>query len=521
MWNIAFSWACLMCVCLMCVSSACKFDPSSSLETGIVCRVTKPAALVLNEQTAQVIQAAFRHASFPDINGERAVRFLGKVTYGLTNIQISNMSIERSEVELRGDDAVNILIKNVSASFQGTLSYGYGAWFVNVGQSIDFEIHSSTDLVVNTKLTCNNRRVAADTSDCYLTFHKLLLHLHGNKQPGWIKQLFTDFISFTLKLVLKSQICKEINYVANLLADFIQYRAENFLSDGDIGVNIDLTELPVIKDNYMESHHKGLLRYKNLSVYYNSSTFSPSLLTEDRMLYFWFSENVLSSLALAAFLDERFVLLLRGPELQELIRDDSTEAHQEILQEIFQEMSTIHFLTKVWSLAAPKIRITPKGTEVTSSVAVHLYTSVDGNHTATHLYFEADVIATIQASYADKKLMLHRVDSIVHIKNDISSLQTSLDKEDMRDFLHKMVSAFGIPAVIKRLEPALTSLMDSKGLDLFEIRNAEIIPHEGYLIVKLDFGFPHHLLVDFLKKSMDKKSTAVTPSPMPSPTTSV
>ncbi|XP_073515675.1 cholesteryl ester transfer protein [Phyllobates terribilis] len=479
------------------ISSACEFTPSSTQETGIVCRVTKPAALVLNEKTSEVIQAAFRHASFPNITGEKAVRFLGKVTYGLTNIQISNLSIESSEVDLKEDDAVEIMIKNVSASFKGTLNYGYGTWFVQVEHAIDFEIFSSTDLQVNTKLTCGNNHVAADTSDCYLTFHKLILHLHGDKQPGWFKQLFTDLISFTLKLVLKGQICKEINYVANLLADFIQDRAENFLSYGDIGLNIDLTDFPVIKENYLESHHKGLLAYKNLTVSYNDSIFSPSLLTDDRMLYFWFSEQVLDSLMMAYFLDQHLALNLTGEELKDILQNDNDASHQEILQEILQKQAANDISAKVWSLTAPRIKITPKGTIVTSSVAVHISVT-----SSSDLYFETETVTAVQASYADKKLKLHPSNPLVSIKNLRNSLSVSMNEDQIKQFLQTVVSEFGIQAIVNRLEPALTSLMDSKNLNLFEIINPEIIPHEGYLIVQLDFGFPHHLLVDFLKRTL-------------------
>lgn len=74
------------------------------------------------------------------------------------------------------------------------------------------------------------------------------------------------------------QICKEINKVANILADFIQDRAgqcaedllicrkaserrvcvftDQFLSYGDIGVDIGITTAPVINANYVESYHK-------------------------------------------------------------------------------------------------------------------------------------------------------------------------------------------------------------------------------------------------------------------------
>ncbi|XP_032629938.1 cholesteryl ester transfer protein [Chelonoidis abingdonii] len=488
---------------LISTAVACTSEESSLNLTGIVCRMTKPAALVLNQQTAQVIQAAFRHATYPDISGEKSMVFLGKVAYGLTNIQINDLSIENSEVDFKEDDAIDIAIQNVTASFKGTLSYGYsGAWFVKLTHSIDFEIESSIDLQINAKLTCAKGWVAADTSDCYLIFHKLTLHLQGDKQPGWLKQLFTDFISFTLKLVLKGQVCNEINSLAQLLADFIQDRAANFLQDGLIGVDISLASFPVIKANYMESHHKGLLLYKNYSVVFNDSMFAPSLLSESRMLYFWFSDQVLNSLALAAFLDERLVLTITGEELREMFEMEDMEAYQGIVQEIFQGTSYNDSLAKVWSLTPPQIILQPEGTIVKSSVAVELSIFSQGAEPTVVLYFEKEVTVTIQSAYVEKKLVLHLADSVIEPKVFKCALERSGDDRSLRHFLQKTISVVGIPEVISRIEPALTSLMNSKGLNLFDIKNPEIITKEGYLIIQLDFDFPHHLLVDFLKKTL-------------------
>ncbi|XP_006721187.1 cholesteryl ester transfer protein isoform X1 [Homo sapiens] len=229
----------------------------TSHEAGIVCRITKPALLVLNHETAKVIQTAFQRASYPDITGEKAMMLLGQVKYGLHNIQISHLSIASSQVELVEAKSIDVSIQNVSVVFKGTLKYGYTtAWWLGIDQSIDFEIDSAIDLQINTQLTCDSGRVRTDAPDCYLSFHKLLLHLQGEREPGWIKQLFTNFISFTLKLVLKGQICKEINVISNIMADFVQTRAASILSDGDIGVDISLTGDPVITASYLESHHK-------------------------------------------------------------------------------------------------------------------------------------------------------------------------------------------------------------------------------------------------------------------------
>ncbi|XP_038609609.1 cholesteryl ester transfer protein [Tachyglossus aculeatus] len=488
---------------LLGASRACDLRPPFSLSrTGIVCRITKPATLVLNQETTKVIQKAFQRAEYPDIKGEKTMLFLGKVEYGLYNIQISNLTIASSEVELNEDKSMSITIQHVSVTFQGTLKYGYtGAWLLKVSHAIDFEIESSIDLQINTRLTCNHGKVWADTSDCYLTFHKLLLHLHGDKQPGWIKQLFTDFISFTLKLVLKAQVCKEINTLSNIMAEFVQDTAADFLRNGDIGVDISLTQAPDITTGYIESHHRGLLIYKNHSGPTWDSTFSPGLIPDSRMLYFWFSDQVLNALALAAFLDQRLVLTLAGKEFEAvMLNSRGLEEHQDTLREILQGSSYSDAQVEIKSVAAPEITCQPEGTVVKSSVAVVVRVSLQDPTEA--FYFEEDVTTTIQASYEHKKLILHLSDSQIHLKTFRSASKLSASDESIQDFLKVITAMVGAPMVISRIEPALTELMDSKGLNLFEIINPEILTKEGYLLLQMDFGFPQHLLVDFLKTIM-------------------
>ncbi|XP_033613779.1 cholesteryl ester transfer protein isoform X5 [Fukomys damarensis] len=247
--------AALLSLALLDSVHACSTSPPSAV--GIVCRITKPAFLVLNQETAKVIQTAFQRASYPDIKGEKAVVLLGHIKYGLHNIQISHLTIASSQVELAEAKSIDISIQNVSVIFKGTLNYGYmSAWGLSINQSVGFEIDSAIDLQINTQLICDSGRVRTDALDCHLSFHKLLLNLHGEHEPGWIKRLFTNFISFTLQLVLKGQVCKEISVISNGMADFVQSRAASILSDGDIGVDISLTGLPIITATYLESHHK-------------------------------------------------------------------------------------------------------------------------------------------------------------------------------------------------------------------------------------------------------------------------
>uniref|UniRef100_A0A2K5LSR6 Cholesteryl ester transfer protein n=1 Tax=Cercocebus atys TaxID=9531 RepID=A0A2K5LSR6_CERAT len=409
----------------------------TSHKAGIVCRITKPALLVLNQETAKVIQSAFQRANYPNITGEKAMMLLGQVKYGLHNIQISHLSIASSQVELVEAKSIDVSIQNVSVVFKGTLKYGYTtAWGLGIDRSVDFEINSAIDLQINTQLTCDSGRVRTDAPDCYLSFHKLLLHLQGEREPGWIKQLFTNFISFTLKLVLKGQICKEINVISNIMADFVQTRAASILSDGDIGVDISLTGDPIITASYLESHHKAVLET-------------------------WgFNTN------------------------------------QEIFQEVVggfpsQAQVTVH------CLKMPKISCQNKGVVVNSSVMVKfLFPRPDQQHSVAYT-FEEDIMTTVQASYSKKKLFLSLLDFQITPKT-VSNL-TESSSESVQSFLQSMITTVGIPEVMSRLEAVFTALMNSKGLSLFDIINPEIITRDGFLLLQMDFGFPEHLLVDFLQ----------------------
>uniref|UniRef100_H2TI16 Cholesteryl ester transfer protein n=1 Tax=Takifugu rubripes TaxID=31033 RepID=H2TI16_TAKRU len=429
---------------------ACLEDPASAYRfTGAVCRLTYPAAVVLNEKTTKVIEAAFQHARYPNLKGEKSLSFVGTIRYGLENLEVHNLSIGASEFELHPNEGISMEISNVSAVFRGTIQYGYGSWLVSVANSIDFEIQSQIDLGINPKLHCKEGKVAADTSDCYLRFDKLLLHLQGDKEPNWLKKLFTDFISFTVKMAIKGQICKEINKVANILADFIQDTAEHFLSDGDISMDIGVTAAPIITANYIESYHKGLTKYNNGSAVINDSVFHPKQLTENRMLYFWLSGQ--------SFLNcgHCVILLLLWPPCRLCFICC-------LLDVASPELS-------VWSSSVPFLNTSTRGTSVWSKAAGTLQCGNQGKPT---LYFE---MVNKQLNYRCQEEF---------IKNKANS--------------HPTIQLLSVPV----LEIALTRLLDKQGVYLFDIFNPEVLPQDGFVVIEMDFGFPHHLLVEFLKKTL-------------------
>ncbi|KAM8861643.1 cholesteryl ester transfer protein [Synchiropus picturatus] len=481
-------------------SHCCRQDPASAFRlTGVACRLTHPAAAVLNEKTTKVVEAAFQHARYPSVKAEKSM-LIGKVAYGLDNLEIHNLTIGGSKFDLLPGEGINLEIGNVSALFNGTLKYSYGSWLVNVAHAVTFEIDSQIDLGIKPKLYCGAAgNVAADTSDCYLNFDRLRLHLQGDREPNWLKKLFTDFISFTVKMVIKRQICQEINKVANILAEFVQERAEQFLKDGDISVDINLTAPPVITNNYIESYHKGLTKFNGSSATIDDSVFHPRQLTQHRMLYFWVSDQLLNPVMAAAHKDGRFSLNISGPELADLFQPTIVPSTPQLFQKCL--LGSGGSRLAVWSSQVPFLNTSTAGTRVWVEASGRLWC---GDQDQPTLFFQTAVSVDVTASYAEKRLSLHgKLPEIAVLHAEVPGHSQS--GEETADYITEAVGKVGIPKVLSVLESEITRLLDKQGTNLFDIYDPEVLPRDGYVLVQMDFGFPHHLLVEFLMRTLQQQ----------------
>ncbi|GLD53512.1 cholesteryl ester transfer protein [Lates japonicus] len=346
---------------------------------------------------------------------------------------------------------------------------------------------------------CGGGKVAADYIRLLPELSWLICIFRRHERPNWLKKLFTDFITFTVKLVIKGQICKEINKVANIYwLNSHKNTAEEFLSDGDITVDIGVTAAPVITANYIESYHKGVTNYNNTSAVINDSVFHPRQLTENRMLYFWVSDQVFNPMIAAAHQDGRFQLNISGAELTELFKTSLSSATPEFIRECLLESGSPEL--RVWSSSVPFPNTSTWGTTVWAQASGQLNCGSQGTPT---LLFQMDVVMDVTASYADKKLFLKGNPSEIFVLQAKLLLQNQpLVDEEQLEFIREAVEKIGIPKVLSVLEIELTRLLDKQGTNLFDIFNPEVLPQDGFVVIQMDFGFPHHLLVEFLKKAL-------------------
>ncbi|XP_062922821.1 cholesteryl ester transfer protein isoform X2 [Mobula hypostoma] len=456
--------------------------PASSMNiTGIVCRFSKEAALIFNQETSDVIQATFRHASFPDMAGEKSILMLGTISYVLKNLQIMNMSVESSDVELSNEKGILISIENVAATIKGNMNYAYSNWLLQLNHSLDFEIQSQTDVDLALTLGCDNGRIEVTISDCLLNFDKLSLQLQKLSKISWIKQLLTDFVSFTLRHVLKGQICAEIHKMANLLSDFTLKQAGIFIRDGEISTSTELTGDPVITSGYVESQHKGSVFYRNLSVFQKPSVI-PVEREETRMFSLWVSEAVINSLLFAAYHEDRLTLKLEDNDLL-----------------VFPAVPVNELMLKLTPLRPPSILFKRTGTILEGSLSVEFDVLPDSKESHTALYMEVDIETTVQSSYANRKIQLWPSSNRWSIKAIKHNPAVTLDENKANYYLENFFSSGGLQNIMSYVEFYITALLDKKGLHYFNVTNTVLEPSKGYMLVATDFHFPRQLLESFLQ----------------------
>ncbi|XP_048402870.1 cholesteryl ester transfer protein isoform X2 [Stegostoma tigrinum] len=487
-------------VFLATVSISCVHgsSPSSVPNTGIICRFTEEAGLVFNQETSDVIQATFRHASFPNIEGEASILLLGSVSYSFKNLQINNMSVEKSDVDLSNEKGILIAIQNVAAAFKGTMDYTYSSWLLHLNHSLDFEIQSQTDVNLALSLACNNGRIAVTISDCLLNFDKLALKLQRHKEANWIQKLFTDFVSFTLRHIVKGQICAEIHKMANQLADFTLYQAGLFMQDGEIATSIELTTDPVLTLGYIESWHEGSVSYKNATIFQKPSDI-PVERVETRMFNLWVSEPVVNSLLFAAHHDNRLTLMLSDSDLLKLFDNGGAKTEPNLLQQMVPGIPMNNLMIKLESLRPPSLLFKSVGTILQASVSLQIEVLSSSEDSYTAAYLEMDSATLVHTSYTDSKIHLQPSSNHWSIKVVRSNPAIALDESEAKRYLEAFFATGGLEKIISYIEFYITALLHKKGLRYFNVTNPVIETDEGYVTIATDFGFPRQLLENFLR----------------------
>lgn len=159
------------------------------------------------------IQKKLKSIKVPDMSGKVRVSPIGKVQYTLSNMQMVDVGLPTSALELVPGTGVRLSIGNAVLSLRGNWRVKY-LRIVKDSGSFDLNVNGlsiATSIAIKSDET---GRPSVSSVDCVATVGSVTIKFHGG--ASWLYNLFKTFIDKALRGTLQKQICP---LVANAISD--------------------------------------------------------------------------------------------------------------------------------------------------------------------------------------------------------------------------------------------------------------------------------------------------------------
>uniref|UniRef100_A0A3B5BFQ1 Bactericidal permeability-increasing protein n=2 Tax=Stegastes partitus TaxID=144197 RepID=A0A3B5BFQ1_9TELE len=254
-----------------------------STKPGVKIKLTEKGLEYGKSQSIAALQQKLKSIKIPDISGSGKVLHIGVVKYSLSNMQIVNIGLPKTEVALVPGSAVRLSIGNAFISLHGNWKVKYLHFMKNSG-SFDLNVNKltiTTDIAIKSDET---GRPAVSTVSCGATVGSLTIKFHGG--ASWLYNLIKDVLENKARKELQKQICPLVTEAVSDLNP--QLKTLNVLAKVDQYAEIEysMVSSPTISNSSVELSLKG--EFYNIGKH-QEPPFSPadfSLPPQiDRMLY--------------------------------------------------------------------------------------------------------------------------------------------------------------------------------------------------------------------------------------------
>ncbi|XP_023117085.1 bactericidal permeability-increasing protein-like [Amphiprion ocellaris] len=200
------------------------------------------------------LQTRLKSIKVPDISGSQSVSPIGKVQYSLTNMQITNIGLPKSEVDLVPGSAVKLSIGDAYISLNGHWRVKY-LRFIKDSGSFDLNVNGLTITTGIAIKSDETGRPAVSSVNCAATVGSAKIKFHGG--ASWLYNLFEKFVDKALRNALQKQICP---LVADAVSDLNPHlKTLNVLAKVDQYAEIEysMVSSPIISNSSIDLSLKG------------------------------------------------------------------------------------------------------------------------------------------------------------------------------------------------------------------------------------------------------------------------
>ncbi|KAK9529545.1 hypothetical protein VZT92_013629 [Zoarces viviparus] len=175
-----------------------------SINPGVEVKLTAKGLEYGRQLGMASIQKKLKSIKVPDISGKQRVSPIGKVRYSLTNVQIVEVGLPTSTLDLVAGTGVRLSIGKAFLRLHGNWRVKYLRVIKDSG-SFDLSV---SDLTITTSIAIKRDgtgRPEVSTVDCAATVGSASIKFHGG--ASWLYNLFKKFIDKALRKALEKQIC--------------------------------------------------------------------------------------------------------------------------------------------------------------------------------------------------------------------------------------------------------------------------------------------------------------------------
>ncbi|XP_075951871.1 bactericidal permeability-increasing protein [Anarhichas minor] len=200
------------------------------------------------------IQKKLKTIKVPDISGTQKVSPIGKVRYSLTNLQIVEVGLPTSALDMVPGTGVRLSISQAFLRLHGNWRVKYLRIIKDSG-SFDLSV---SDLTITMSIAIKSDETghpAVSTVDCAATVGSASIKFHGG--ASWLYNLFKKFIDKALRNALQKQICP---LVADAVSDLNpQLKTLNVVAKVDQFAEIEyfMVSSPTVSTSSIELGLKG------------------------------------------------------------------------------------------------------------------------------------------------------------------------------------------------------------------------------------------------------------------------
>lgn len=200
------------------------------------------------------IQQRLKTIKVPDFSGTQKVSPIGKVQYSLSNMQIVDVGLPKSAVDLVPGTGVRLSIGNAFISLHGNWRVKYLRIIKDSG-SFDLKVSA---LTVTTSIAIKSDetgRPTVSSVNCAANVGSASIKFHGG--ASWLYNLFKNFIDKALRNALQKQICP---LVADAVSDLNpQLKTLNVVAKVDQYAEIEYSMVtsPTVSSSSIDLSLKG------------------------------------------------------------------------------------------------------------------------------------------------------------------------------------------------------------------------------------------------------------------------